>query len=91
MKDFVKTEQYPDATKDEQGRLRVAAGIGFLGDAYNRASALMEAGVDVLVVDTANGEAKLALDMIRRLKSDSAFKGVDIIGGNVATRQALRP
>ena len=87
VKDFVKTEQYPDATKDEQGRLRVAAGIGFLGDAYNRASALMEAGVDVLVVDTANGEAKLALDMIRRLKSDSAFNGVDIIGGNVATRQ----
>ena len=90
VKDFVKTEQYPDATKDEQGRLRVAAGIGFLGDAYNRASALMEAGVDVLVVDTANGEAKLALDMIRRLKSDSAFKGVDLIGGNVATRQGAQ-
>ncbi|WP_270200196.1 IMP dehydrogenase [Bifidobacterium pseudocatenulatum] len=90
VKDFVKTEQYPDATKDEQGRLRVAAGIGFLGDAYNRASALMEAGVDVLVVDTANGEAKLALDMIRRLKSDSTFKGVDIIGGNVATRQGAQ-
>ncbi len=90
VKDFVKTEQYPDATKDEQGRLRVAAGIGFLGDAYNRASALMEAGVDVLVVDTANGEAQLALDMIRRLKSDSAFKGVDIIGGNVATRQGAQ-
>ncbi|MFR1145535.1 MAG: IMP dehydrogenase [Bifidobacterium catenulatum] len=90
VKDFVKTEQYPDATKDEQGRLRVAAGIGFLGDAYNRASALMEAGVDVLVVDTANGEAKLALDMIRRLKSDSAFKSVDIIGGNVATRQGAQ-
>ena len=90
VKDFVKTEQYPDATKDEQGRLRVAAGIGFLGDAYNRASALMEAGVDVLVVDTANGEAKLALDMIRRLKSDSAFNGVDIIGGNVATRQSAQ-
>ena len=90
VKDFVKSEQYPDATKDEQGRLRVAAGIGFLGDAYNRASALMEAGVDVLVVDTANGEAKLALDMIRRLKSDSAFNGVDIIGGNVATRQGAQ-
>lgn len=90
VKDFVKTEQYPDATKDEQGRLRVAAGIGFLGDAYNRASALMEAGVDVLVVDTANGEAKLSLDMIRRLKSDSAFNGVDIIGGNVATRQGAQ-
>ena len=90
VKDFVKTEQYPDATKDEQGRLRVAAGIGFLGDAYNRASALMEAGVDVLVVETTNGEAKLALDMIRRLKSDSAFNGVDIIGGNVATRQGAQ-
>ena len=90
VKDFVKTEQYPDATKDDQGRLRVAAGIGFLGDAYNRASALMEAGVDVLVVDTANGEAKLALDMIRRLKSDSAFNNVDIIGGNVATRQGAQ-
>lgn len=90
VKDFVKTEQYPDATKDEQGRLRVAAGIGYLGDAWQRASALMEAGVDVLVVDTANGEAKIALDMIRRIKSDSAFKGVDIIGGNIATRQGAQ-
>ena len=90
VKDFVKTEQYPDATKDEQGRLRVAAGIGYLGDAWQRASALMEAGVDVLVVDTANGEAKIALDMIRRIKNDSAFKGVDIIGGNIATRQGAQ-
>ncbi|KFJ08345.1 inosine-5'-monophosphate dehydrogenase [Bifidobacterium tsurumiense] len=90
VKDFVKTEQYPDATKDAQGRLRVAAGIGFLGDAWQRASALMEAGVDVLVVDTANGEARLALDMIRRLKSDSAFKDVQIIGGNIATRSGAQ-
>ena len=90
VKDFVKTEQYPDATKDGQGRLRVAAGIGYLGDAWQRASALMEAGVDVLVVDTANGEAKIALDMIRRIKNDSAFNGVDIIGGNIATRQGAQ-
>lgn len=90
VKDFVKTEQYPDATKDEQGRLRVAAGIGFLGDAWQRASALLEAGVDVLVVDTANGEARLALDMIRRIKNDPAFKNVDIIGGNIATRQGAQ-
>ena len=90
VKDFVKTEQYPDATKDEQGRLRVAAGIGFLGDAWQRASALMEAGVDVLVVDTANGEARLALDMISRLKHDSAFDGVQIIGGNVGTRSGAQ-
>ena len=85
VKDFVKTEQYPDATKDGQGRLRVAAGIGFLGDAWQRATALMEAGVDVLVVDTANGEARLALDMIRRIKADHAFDGVQVIGGNIAT------
>ena len=55
VKDFVKTEQYPDATKDEQGRLRVAAGLGFLGDAYNRASALMEAGVDAVKVGVGPG------------------------------------
>ena len=90
VKDFVKTEQYPDATKDDQGRLRVAAGIGFLGDAWQRACALMEAGVDVLVVDTANGEARLALDMIRRIKADKAFDGVQIIGGNIATRQVAQ-
>ncbi|MFP1719348.1 IMP dehydrogenase [Gardnerella sp. Marseille-Q9185] len=90
VKDFVKTEQYPDATKDDQGRLRVAAGIGFLGDAWQRACALMEAGVDVLVVDTANGEARLALDMIRRIKADKAFDGVQVIGGNIATRQGAQ-
>ena len=90
VKDFVKTEQYPDATKDDQGRLRVAAGIGFLGDAWQRACALMEAGVDVLVVDTANGEARLALDMIRRIKADKAFDAVQIIGGNIATRQGAQ-
>jgi IMP dehydrogenase len=90
VKDFVKTEQYPDATKDEQGRLRVAAGVGFLGDAWQRASALMEAGVDALIVDTANGEARLALDMIRRIKADPAFNSVQIVGGNIATRQGAQ-
>ncbi|WP_035138477.1 IMP dehydrogenase, partial [Bifidobacterium biavatii] len=90
VKDFVKTEQYPDATKDGQGRLRVAAGVGFLGDAWQRASALMEAGVDVLVVDTANGEARLALDMIRRIKNDPAFRDVQVIGGNIATRSGAQ-
>ncbi|MDK7859234.1 IMP dehydrogenase, partial [Klebsiella pneumoniae] len=61
-----------------------------LGDAWQRACALMEAGVDVLVVDTANGEARLALDMIRRIKADKAFDGVQIIGGNIATRQGAQ-
>ncbi|MBE7699406.1 IMP dehydrogenase [Oerskovia sp. Sa1BUA8] len=86
VKDFVKTEQYPGATKDAEGRLRVGAAIGFFGDAWTRATALAEAGVDVLVADTANGHARLLLDMIRKLKADPAFKDVQVIGGNVATR-----
>ncbi|KQR16916.1 IMP dehydrogenase [Cellulomonas sp. Leaf334] len=85
VKDFVKTEQYPDATKDPEGRLVVGAAIGFFGDAWERATALAEAGVDVLVVDTANGHARLMLDMVRRLKADPATRHVQVIGGNVAT------
>ena len=86
VKDFVKTEQYPFATKDAESRLRVAAAIGFFGDAWERATALVEAGVDVLVPDTAHGHARLMLDMVRRLKSDPATRHVQVIGGNVATR-----
>ena len=87
VKDFVKSEQFPNASKDAEGRLLIGAGVGFFGDSYERAGALRDAGVDVLVVDTANGHARLALDMIRRLKADKAFDGVQIIGGNVATRE----
>jgi IMP dehydrogenase len=85
VKDFVKTEKHPHATKDGEGRLRVAAAIGFFGDAWERATALVEAGVDVLVPDTAHGHARLMLDMVRRLKSDPATRHVQVIGGNVAT------
>ena len=67
VKDFVKSEQFPNASKDAEGRLLIGAGVGFFGDSYERAGALRDAGVDVLVVDTANGHARLALDMIRRL------------------------
>lgn len=87
VKDFVKTEQYPDASKDASGRLLVGAAVGYWGDARQRAEALADAGVDVLVVDTANGGAELALQMIRDLKADSGFSGIDIIGGNVATEE----
>ncbi len=90
VKDFVKTEQYPQASKDARGRLLVGAALGYWGDTWERAQALREAGVDVLVVDTANGGARLALDMIERLKSDSAFEDVQIIGGNVATREGAQ-
>ncbi len=86
VKDFVKSEQYPRATKDDEGRLRVGAAIGFYGDAWERATALVEAGVDVLVADTANGHARLLLEMVQRLKTDPATRGVQVIGGNVATR-----
>jgi IMP dehydrogenase len=86
VKDFTKTEQYPHATKDAEGRLRVAAAVGFWGDAWERATALVDAGVDVLVPDTANGQARLMLDMVRRLKSDPATAHVQVLAGNVATR-----
>jgi IMP dehydrogenase len=86
VKDFVKTEQFPLATKDGEGRLRVAAAVGFYGDAWQRATALVEAGVDVLVADTANGQARLMLDLIRRLKADAATRHVQVIAGNIATR-----
>lgn len=90
VKDFVKTDQFPHSTKDADGRLVVGAALGYWGDAYERAEALAEADVDVLVVDTANGGAKLALKMISRLKSDSGFAGIDIIGGNVATQEGAQ-
>ena len=90
VKDFVKTEQFPHATKDSQGRLVVGAAIGYWGDAWERAQALAEAGVDALIVDTANGGAKLALEMITRIKNDSGFSGVQIVGGNVATREGAQ-
>ncbi|WP_424115035.1 IMP dehydrogenase [Rothia dentocariosa] len=90
LKDFVKTEQYPRATKDDDGRLRVGAAIGFFGDGYERAMALVEAGVDALFVDTANGHSQGVLDMISRLKKDSAAAHVDVIGGQAATREGAQ-
>ncbi len=86
VKDFVKGEQYPQASHDEDGRLLVGAAVGYFGDAYDRAATLVEAGVDVLVVDTAHGHARLLLEMVRRLKGDPATRAVQIVGGNVATQ-----
>ena len=86
VKDFVKSEQFPNASKDDDGRLLVGAAVGYFGDAWQRATTLVEAGVDVLVVDTAHGHARQLLDMVRRLKSDPATSHVQVVGGNVATR-----
>ena len=90
VKDFVKSEQFPDASKDSQGRLLVAAAVGYFGDAWERATTLVDAGVDVIVPDVANGHARLMLDMIRKLKSDPATRHVQVIGGNVATRDGAQ-
>jgi IMP dehydrogenase len=90
LKDFTKTEKYPLATKDGSGRLRVAAAIGFYGDAWERAMALVDAGVDLLVVDTAHGHSSGVIDMIARLKKDPVAEHVDVVGGNVATREAAQ-
>jgi IMP dehydrogenase len=83
VKDFTKTEKFPNATKDEAGRLRVGAAVGVGEDAKRRAQALAEAGVDFLIVDTAHGHAQSVLDMVAQIKANA---DVEVIGGNVATR-----
>lgn len=83
VKDFAKSQQFPHATKDPAGRLRVAAAVGVGEDAYKRARALADAGVDVIVVDSAHGHSRNVLEMVRRLKRDVA--AVEVVGGNVAT------
>jgi IMP dehydrogenase len=90
VKDFAKSEKYPLATKDEQGRLRVGAAVGIFDDAWKRAMALVDAGVDMVVVDMAHAHSRAVLDMIARLKREPAAAGVDIVGGNVATRAAAQ-
>ncbi|MBM9467586.1 IMP dehydrogenase [Nakamurella leprariae] len=85
VKDFVKTEQYPNATKDHDGRLLCGAAVGVGDESYARAMALADAGVDVIMVDTAHGHSTRVLEMVSRLKRDLAGR-VDIVGGNVATR-----
>jgi IMP dehydrogenase len=83
VKDYVKSDRYPNATKDASGRLMVGAAVGVGDDAYKRARALVEAGVDVLIVDTAHGHQRAVLEMVSRLKADTQ---VQVVGGNVATR-----
>ncbi len=82
VKDFAKSQEYPLATKDAEGRLVVGAAVGVGEDGFKRAMALVEAAVDFLVVDTAHGHSQAVLEMVTRLKSQV---GIDVIGGNVAT------
>jgi len=86
VKDIHKRRQYPDANKDQHGRLRVAAAIGAGGDFLDRARALVSAGVDVLIIDTAHGHSDGVLQAAGRVRE--AFPDVQLIAGNVATRAA---
>ncbi|MGH3615802.1 MAG: IMP dehydrogenase [Pseudonocardia sp.] len=85
IKDFNKTEKYPLATKDPDGRLVVAAAVGVGEDAYVRAMGLVAAGVDVLMVDTAHGHSRRVLETVAKLRAEVG-DSVDVVGGNVATR-----
>jgi IMP dehydrogenase len=87
VKDFVKSEQYPLATKDADGRLVVGAAVGVGEESFKRAMALVDAGVDVLVVDTAHGHQTAVLEMVARCKASTR---VDVIGGNIATRSGAQ-
>jgi IMP dehydrogenase len=87
VKDIQKKLEYPQATKDERGRLRVGAAVGVGPDALERAQALAAAGADVLVVDTAHGHSRGVIEMVGRIKGAVAS---DVIAGNVATAEATR-
>ena len=88
VKDIEKSQNHPHSCKDEQGRLRVAAATGVGKDGLSRAEALIEAGVDVLIVDTAHGHSKVVLDVVTKISKMS--KEVALIGGNVATGDATK-
>ncbi len=86
VKDILKASEYPNACKDPKGKLRVGAAVGVGDDAEERIEALVRAGVDVLVVDTAHGHSKGVIERVRWVKNN--YPDVDVIGGNIATAEA---
>jgi len=88
LKDIRKSEDYPNACKDELGRLRVAAAVGTGPDTAERVSAVVDAGADVVVVDTAHGHSQGVLDTVRSIKK--AYPDLSVIGGNIATADAAK-
>lgn len=87
-KDITKAKDKPMACKDEKGRLRVAAGVGVTPDTFKRIEALVKAGVDAIVIDTAHGHSKGVIEKVREAKL--AFPDVDIVVGNIATGEAAK-
>jgi len=88
LKDIRKSELFPNASKDDQGRLRVAAAVGTSADTMERVQALVDANVDVIVVDTAHGHSVGVIETVRRIKG--LYPDLQVIGGNIATAQAAR-
>jgi IMP dehydrogenase len=86
VKDILKSREHPDASKDELGRLRVGAAVGVGEGTEERVELLVEAGADVIVVDTAHGHAQGVLDRVRWVKMH--YPGIQVVGGNIATREA---
>ncbi len=87
-KDITKAKDKPNACKDSKGRLRVAAGVGVTADTFERMEALVKAGVDAIVIDTAHGHSKGVIEKVREAKA--AFPDVDIVVGNIATGEAAK-
>jgi len=87
-KDITKAKDKPNACKDSRGRLRVAAGIGVTADSMDRAAALVAAGVDALVIDTAHGHTRGVVEVLRKVKA--AFPQIDVVVGNIATGEAAK-
>ena len=85
-KDIIKIQAHPKSCKDSSGRLRVAAAVGIASDTMKRVEALVAAGVDAVVVDTAHGHSQGVIDMVRRIKQH--FSEIDLVAGNVATAEA---
>jgi IMP dehydrogenase len=86
IKDIEKVRKYPNACKDSLGRLRVGAAVGPTADMEARVEALMRAGVDVIVIDTAHGHSQGVIDAVRAIKQN--FKGIELVAGNIATAEA---
>jgi IMP dehydrogenase len=88
FKDLTKVKDNPNACKDNMGRLRVAAGVGITVDAMQRVAALVEAGVDAVVIDTAHGHSRGAVELLKKVKA--AYKDIDVVVGNCATAEAAK-
>jgi IMP dehydrogenase len=88
FKDIIKVKQHPNSCKDEFGRLRVAAAVGVAKDTFERITALVGAGTDAIVIDTAHGHTKGVIDILKKVKKQ--FKNLDVVVGNIATGEAAK-